>query len=144
MANQERGDFRLTVGDRTLVLRLTTNALAEVEELAGMPCTVIVAQVEAGSVKALRYLLWATLRQHHPDIATEDKRSLAAIGDLIDEAGGLTGVRDQVAAFMRANQNPDAPPEDLADPPPAGTGGAAAARPAGIGAASTPTPSRSA
>lgn len=135
MANRERGEFRLTVGGRTYTARLTTNAMAELEDVTNGRTwdQVMTGLLVRGSVKDLRHFLWAALRDQHPDVATMTPDSLRTIGGLIDEAGGMAGVIDQVRAFMALNDEPD---EEGAPPahPPLG------AVPAGVGVASISTP----
>ena len=143
MANPERGEFVLRAGPRQLTLRLTTNAMAEVEDLGGRTFDQILVGLNRGSVRDIRLFLWAALRDRHPDLATEDRRSLHAIGDLIDTIGGLAGLIDQLRAFLVLNDEaPPAPEGRAPDPPaaaadPAGTGGGSSSKRAPP--ASTPT-----
>lgn len=138
MANPERGEFSLKVGDRRYTLRLTTNACAELEDLTnGKTIDAVVLGAQHGSVKSIRLLLWAALREHHPDIATDDPDSVKAIGVLVDQAGGFEGLLQQVNEFIQLNVNPE--PERQS----AGKGGESPDPPdaqalAGVGSSSTP------
>lgn len=142
MANKERGEFTLVVGERTYTLRLTANACAELEDITDGRTLdqVLFGILRRHSIRDVRFLLWAALRDKHPDLATIDKSSLVAVGQLIDEAGGFAGVSEQVKAFVEMNKDQN--------PEPASKGGAAATDPpaAGVhgGDGSTPTPASSA
>jgi hypothetical protein len=118
MANKERGELKLTAGSQSYTMRLTTNAACELEELAGgRTLEQVVTGCMRGSSKDVRFLLWACLREHHPDVATDDKDGLKAIGRIMDDAGGLTGIAEQLQALLKLNAD-DA--EDGADNPPPG------------------------
>lgn len=142
MANKERGEFTLAVGDRTYTLRLTANACAELEDITDGRTLdqVLFGILRRHSIRDVRYLLWAALRDKHPDLATIDKASLSAVGKLIDDAGGFAGVSEQVKAFVELNKD--------RDPQQTQKGGASAADPPEAGAlggdGSTPMPASSA
>jgi len=140
--NRERGEFTLTAGATTYTLRLTTNAIAEVEDLTnGRTWDQVMSGIQRGSVKDVRLLLWASFRERHPDIATMNVTSLRAIGDIVDASGGLGGIFEQIKAFLALNA-PETPPEEAGRPP--GAEPAEAGPPAGAadgtGDASTLTP----
>lgn len=141
MANQERGEFTIAVGDRRFTLRVTTNACAELEDFAnGRTWDQVLVGCARGSVKDVRLLLWAALRDKHPDVATNDPESVKAIGRLVDDAGGFAGMQAQMFAFIGLNQAPPEPKggesgEGSSDPP------TAQAEVAGVGSALTPASS---
>ncbi len=137
MANRERGERVLAIGDQSFTLRVTTNACVEVEELSGRTWDQITGGLQAGSLRDARLLLWACLRDHHPTVATCDKEGLARIGELIDRMGGvLHDGLEPLAAFLRFNAEPA-----LEE---AGHGRPLKAQDVPTGAGSTPTPSSSA
>lgn len=106
MANKERGEFPIEIGDRTFILRLTTNACAELEDVSGgRTWDQVQMGIARGSVKDVRWLFWAAFRDHHPDIATDDPASVKVIGQLIDEAGGFAGLLARVRMFVAMNQD---------------------------------------
>lgn len=72
MANRERGEVDLTVGSETYTLRLSTNALAEVEDLLDQDFGEILQRMEAGRVGAQRAMLFAALREKHPTVTLLD------------------------------------------------------------------------
>ncbi len=138
MANRERGEFRLRVGDQAFTLRLTTNACAELEDLAGKPLDQVLKGLEEGRIASLREILWASLRDQHPEVATLDADAFRKIGDLVDRAGGIKEIRAQLRAFMKLN---DEAPKDAAARPPVAPGTVARA---GTGGSSTSPPGSSA
>lgn len=104
MANRERGEFTLKAGDQSYILRLTTNACCELEDFApGRNIDQVMAGFSRGSRKDLILILWTALRDKHADIATEDQASLKAIGGIVDEAGGMVGLIDQMVSFIDLN-----------------------------------------
>jgi hypothetical protein len=109
MANRERGEMTLVVGEQRYRLKLTTNAIAEVEDLTGGKTfgQAVEEGLARGSIKSLRILLWAMLREYHGDLATDDPKSLRQVGNLVDRAGGIDGLWQQVQAFLAANAEPE-------------------------------------
>ncbi len=90
MANRERGERAIEINGRTYVIKLTTSAMAELEDACSTPDRLltfpqILERVMRGSVKYLRLYVWAALLDKHPDI------TVAEVGALIDEAGGVSG-----------------------------------------------------
>lgn len=135
MANREKGEIRLEVGDRTYRLVLNTNAMAIAEGAISTPTHDVFwdelwAKATKGSVRHLRALLFGMLQKFHPEV------TLAGVGRLIDELGGLVGLA-QVLSEAMAAASPE--PSDLqtvrgsaapADPPTARAGtGASSTRP---------------
>lgn len=103
MANRERGELTLVAGANRYVLRLTTNACCELEDMAGRLWPVILNGGQRGSLRDVRLILWAALREHHPDVATADPDGLKAVGKVIDAGGGVLGVHAQVKALLALN-----------------------------------------
>jgi len=128
MANRARGELALVAGERTYTLRLTTNACCELEDYAGgRTWDQVTAGINRGSLKDVRLLFWAALRDPHPELATDDPSSLTAIGTVIDEAGGIRVVLSRLRVLLQLNA--DRPPEGAGaaeprppDAPPAPTG----------------------
>lgn len=77
MANANKSEVDLTIGDKTYTLKFGRNAMASVESLfGGTPFPEVAAN---RSYSAVRAMLWAALQHHHSDI------DLIAVGDLMDE-----------------------------------------------------------
>ncbi len=102
MANPHRGEVDLTVGDKTYTLRLSINAMVEVEQISGLGISDIIAELQAApKLGTLRTLLWGALREHHP------KMSLVDAGDIIGEIG-IQAVADAVGeALSKSFPAPD-------------------------------------
>ncbi len=106
MANRERGELKITAGEGTYTLKLTTNACAEIEDVfPGQSLDTVLAGLKHGSVKSLIILLWAALRECHPMIANDKPGSFRAVSDLVDRAGGITGMQAQVQEFLTLNSD---------------------------------------
>lgn len=107
MANRERGEVGMTIGSAAYTLVLNTNAMALLEDHFSRPdkevtFDQVLARVNAGSVRHIRALVWAALHQFHPTVTIEHA------GDLIQQAGGLTGFTAQLMAMVGGTQaNPD-------------------------------------
>jgi len=140
MANKERGEFLLTAGERIYKLRLTTNACAEMEDISGgRTWDQVQLGIMRGSAKDLRLLFWGALREFHPEIATDDAKSLRAVGKLIDDAGGFEGLMEQGQAFVALNQR-QADDEPPAEKGPAAKSDPPSAQPEAVGVGSVLTP----
>lgn len=116
MANRERGEMILATPMHTYTLRLTTNACADLEDRSGKLVDEIIRGAYRGSVRDLRWLLWASLQNSHADTVLQPTDA----GRIIDDAGGIQGVLAQMIAFIKLNADESAPKEGgvaPADPP---------------------------
>jgi len=143
MANRERGEFTLRAGEHAYVLRLTTNAACELEDFAnGRNLGNVYAGMNRNSLKDIRLFLWVALRDKHPEIATDDPACLKTIGTIIDAAGGIEGISDQLEAFMALNADTGETEDEKKQQE--GAAKKAGTRPrkarAGTGGRSSPTP----
>lgn len=87
MANPERGELALKVGDQTYTLVLDLNAICEIEEAMstnGQLVTIAQVFIAAAhlSTRHVRVLLWGALQRHHKGT------SLEFAGSLLEELGG--------------------------------------------------------
>lgn len=113
MSNPERGSFHFVVDDQTYRLKLTLDGIAQLEDhyeaKYKRPFTFanILARIEAGSVSAIRALIWAALLDGHPSITVEQA------GELIDKSGGVLGFASHVSSLLRSTQPAaeDLPPD---------------------------------
>lgn len=106
MANPERGEVALTIGDRTYTLVLDMDGICQAEAALSSPgqivsITEIFYGAAIGSQRHARVLVWASLRRHHPDL------SLERAGELMGEFGGAEKFFEVVKA-LRASTEPDA------------------------------------
>jgi len=104
MANRERGEGRVVVGDREYTVVCTTNAQCELEthlSTAAREVTTgdVIDAIQRRSKTALRAFLWACLLTHH----RAEFPTAEAVGPLMDEAGAdyLAGV---VAETWKSSQ----------------------------------------
>lgn len=120
MGNSLRGEADLQVGDRTFGLVFCWNAAVEFEDAAGR--SLWEAMVGKLTAKSVRAMLWAGLREKHPEVTLEEA------GRLIDVAG-----REKAVAVMKKAMRHFFPELDkiLGTEPPGGGSGAAAADPPG-------------
>lgn len=117
MANRERGEVSLVVGDRTYILRPTLTAYCSLEDkMEGKTHARIMREAGLGDARSLRALIWSYLQAKHADeIDTFEKA-----GELIDECG-IAAAQKQLELLNEIN----APPEQKEkkakddDPPPA-------------------------
>lgn len=89
MANAEKGEVALKVGEDEFTLVFSIDALCQLEEKAGKPISAIVSEMsdpDTRSVRLLRLMLWAALREKHPKV------TVLQAGQLIVPAGGVDGV----------------------------------------------------
>lgn len=141
MANRERGEVSLQIGERTYTLALTIDAMVSLEEMFSTPekamtFTEIMALADKGSMKHLRGLIWAVLQAHHPEI------EVSQVSALVAESGGIPGMYAKLQQLSGAAA-PDARDlNELGVKPPnppraqvgrkAGTGGRLTSRPVGL------------
>ncbi len=99
MANRQKGEVSFRADDKEWVLRYSTNALCEMEDLFGKSAIEVAQSLdsEAGvSLKDLRAVFYCGLTDRHEDIS--EKRA----GDLIDDIG-MEAVGPLIAeAFLAA------------------------------------------
>lgn len=104
MANPHTGERSFEVGGATYTLRFTVNALCELEDAVGSSVSELgaaLADPTRARVKLMRALLWAGLRDRHPQLTIEDA------GALLDD-GGAQRIMPLVAeAFSLAFPAPE-------------------------------------
>jgi len=101
MANPERGEVSIAVGETTYTMVFNMGAMIAAEEKAeaiGMPLTwdEIVTKADKGSARCFRLFIWAMLHKYHATL------TLDQVSDLIDQVGGAAGMQRAVAAGQRA------------------------------------------
>lgn len=99
MGNPIMGEVDFPVGDKTYRLRLSVNAIIEVEDILDLGVIALAgmfnapATLKAGHVRAV---LWGALREHHPEI------DLLGAGDIIADARLLPTIEHVGRAFQAA------------------------------------------
>ncbi|QIN79595.1 hypothetical protein GBA65_14900 [Rubrobacter marinus] len=83
MANQERGERALKLGDKQFTLKFTTSSYCELEDVLDMEASEIERKFAGGRVgfRILRALIWAGTRKHH----RQELRSLPQVNDIMDD-----------------------------------------------------------
>jgi len=79
----------LEVGGETKRLRYDFNALADIEEKAGVGAAVLFSEQRMG-FNAIRLLVWGGLRHQDPGLTTQ--RAGMVVKDFIDEGGTFEGL----------------------------------------------------
>ena len=111
MANPQRGEHSVTVGETTYTLRFTLNALCEVEEAAGVSVEALLGRVSNGNLRDVRLLVWGALRDAHPELTLTEAGTvlgavMAADGMEAAEALIVTAIEE---AFPTKTTNPRTP-----------------------------------
>ena len=99
MTNRVKGEVPLKAGDRTYTLRFSANAICELEDQLDMGINQIAKQMadpEAMRMKTVIAVVWAGLRDHHPDI------TLAQAGEIITDASLIGSMEAVSEAFTVA------------------------------------------
>jgi hypothetical protein len=97
MTNSFRGEVPLQVGETTYTLRFSANALCELEDALGMGINKIAAQMadpETMRMKTVMTVVWAGLRDRHPDI------TLAQAGEILTDASLSRAMEAVSKAFI--------------------------------------------
>jgi hypothetical protein len=124
MANAERGEVDLVVGDKTYTLFLSTNALCELQNRTKKTYGQVIRDLRTLDMSDYRELVWAVLKKYHRKAFT----TVEQVGELIDDAKPRA-VMDALVQLFKLAQPPAEetetggavrPPED--DGPSDGTG----------------------
>lgn len=88
MANKHKGEVSLQVGSETYTMRLSINAMCNLEDSLKRPIDDIISDLSQGNVNmsTLRAIAHATLTDTHKDITLE------AVGEIMSEVGVETVV----------------------------------------------------
>lgn len=142
MANKQRDEVALKVGDRVYTLVLDFEALCELEDAVNPPGTKSDDWVSAGlsmvrcfqlSYKHNRALLYASSRRQHKDL------TLHQCGDLIEELGGVERFI-ATAMGLKSTMEPDTEDQTARPPGPRqtdGTGAGTTSKPDGLASTAT-------
>ncbi|MCY8048446.1 gene transfer agent family protein [Bacillus haynesii] len=95
MANKQRGESKVTLGDKEYSLRYDLNALVELEDRMGVPLS------EMGEMKitirTVRSMLWAGVLHENPDVTEEELGKYVDMENLEDIQGAIS------EAFSKVN-----------------------------------------
>lgn len=97
MANREKGEVKLTSGDRIYKLRFTTNAMCELEDLFDMPFAQVadkLQDVQSLRMMDIRKIIWAATQEGVSEWVDPSAATMRAVGAMIEGAGGILPVVD--------------------------------------------------
>lgn len=81
MANPNRGEVALPVGDREYKLSFSINAICELEDAINMPVSKIAdGLIDASNIRmsTIRTVIWAALRDHHANVTVQEAGQIAS------------------------------------------------------------------
>lgn len=84
MANRERGEIGVTVGEKAYTLRPTFDSICELDQLTGKTIDDLYRDINAGKLSGLRACVWCLLQDEHSD----EIRTLKDASQWIERAGG--------------------------------------------------------
>ena len=98
MGNSARGEHAIEIDGAEYTLRMSINAICELEDRADRPIEQIGSRLTNGDagVRDIRLLWWAALRDHHADV------DLRGAGVLL-EAIALTAIAQEAYALIEAD-----------------------------------------
>lgn len=102
MANREKGEVDLQIGDEVYTVCLDFNAMALVEAHFSTPDKDVtfyeifakLEKLQTAGVRYIRAIIWAGLQKHHPGLPIE------AVGTMIQQSGGLRGFAQKLRAAI--------------------------------------------
>jgi hypothetical protein len=100
VANPERGEVDLPVNGDVFVLKLSMNAAVILQKKTGKTIGQLLQACGELDFDAIRHVTWMLLQKYHADRF----RQLEAVGDLIDEAGGVQKVADALIQVQQVNR----------------------------------------
>ncbi|TDX19624.1 GTA-gp10 family protein [Rhodovulum visakhapatnamense] len=98
MANPMKGEVDIEACGERLRLILSFNAIAELEDEAGQTLAEVMTSLKAGSVRTMRLILWAAMRDHRP--ATTLRQAGAVAEELGPELGPVLGRVISTCGFL--------------------------------------------
>lgn len=110
MANPHKGELAFEAGGKTYTLRFSTNAICELEDkldrsFLSISGDLAKAVTEPDKVRfgTVRAIMWAGLRDHHPNLTVEEA------GEIMTQVGGMLPAVGLVTdAFVLAFPSPEA------------------------------------
>lgn len=103
MANPERGEVGIDVGGEHYTLKLSFNVAATLQGRHKKTLGQLLRDIDDLDAVAIRGIFWALLQKHH---AAKFKNE-EAVGEFIDEAGGVKVVMDKIQEAFMVNSDPN-------------------------------------
>ena len=114
MGNSARGDRTIEIDGVEYTLRMSINAICELEDRADRPIEAIGSRLGNGDagVRDIRLLWWAALRDHHSDVDLQGagllieaiglERAIGTIGDALADAFPADGAAKKKTTRTRS------------------------------------------
>lgn len=118
MANRERGEIVVKVGEKDYTLRPTFDAICEYERITGQTPEQFFADFERGRMSGVRASVWCLLQHAHSDEIV----TLKDASTWIENAGGVLVVSAHLRALQELNADPVEEGKAPANPPRARAG----------------------
>lgn len=92
MANKQRGEVSLPYEGKDYTMVMDFNALCDFEDKAGKPVGDVLEALQTGKIVArdMRALIWAGLKQRHPDMTLELAGQILSSNPAILDEGLVT------------------------------------------------------
>lgn len=103
MANDLKGEVAFEAAGKSYILKFSTNAICEAENIMRKPVLAIMAEIDWISTR--RVLMWAALQPKHPGLELSDA------GELMDALGPARSIEVLTRAFNAAFP----PPPDVSE-----------------------------
>ncbi len=102
MANRERGEISVKVGEKDYTLRPTFDAICEYEKLTGQTPEQFFDDFDRGRFAGIRASVWCVLQDEHSD----EIKTLKDASRWIEDAGGLLVVVAHLKQLRDINATP--------------------------------------
>jgi len=115
MANPHRGEVDIEIGGETWTLRLTLNAMCEIEEQTGKGLPEIVNILQhgkAGGFSGMRAIVCAAARSNLPDLTPEMIGEMIDISDMQKIGHAINQLVSRSAPDGTGDENPQAAAAD--------------------------------
>jgi hypothetical protein len=111
MTRRGEGEATFEADGKTWTLRFDFNAMVDFEEATGGKIFDMLASMESGTASpaALRALIWAMLRDHHPDITLHEAGKIAKAGLRAMNAAALSGLPNSDPAGENGEDSAEKP-----------------------------------
>ncbi len=99
MANRERGEIEVVVNDKPYTLRLSTNAICELQARTKKTYGDLINAVAGMDILAMRDMVWSALKPYHAN----EFKSGESVGQWMDDVGGIAGTAQTMKELLVLN-----------------------------------------
>lgn len=99
MANKQRGEVSFEADEKTWTMKIDTNAMCEIEELAGKPIAEVgqlLANPKTASMQLIRTVFLGSLKHYHDGLGVRE------VGEIMDDIGIAKAIELIGEAFSMA------------------------------------------